>query len=123
MAAGGRDADVREERTWHENLGCIGSVKFYLSLENEQTCGVRSWKINWKETSDFFHCLFLFPTFYRISEYSHGDEIRPDKTLMVPLSNLSNTNLCMLVSIPSARALCFSVINLKWCFYGNNVKL
>lgn len=99
MAAGGRDADVREERTWHENLGCIGEV---LSLTGERADSW-SWKISWKELSDFSRRLFLFPTFYRISDYSHGQ----DEILMVLMGNLSNTNLCMLVCIPSTRALCF----------------
>lgn len=96
MAARGWDAEVREERTWHENLGYIGR---------------RSLVSQWRET------------FYRISKYSLRDEIRRDETLMVPFGNLSNTNLCMLVCILSASALCFSIICLKWCFCGNNLKL
>lgn len=70
MAAGGWDADVRGENLAQKS-GLYWSVKFYLSLEDdEHTSGVWSWKINEKEMSDFFHCLFLFATFCRISEYS-----------------------------------------------------
>lgn len=60
-------------------------------------------------------------TFYRICEYSRGDEIRQDEMLTVPFGNLSNANLCTLVSIFSASVICFSVINLKVSFYGDNL--
>lgn len=91
-------------------------MKFGLSVEeDEQTVGLQFiWLVFF-----FFTCL----TFYGTSEYSHGDEIRRDETLMVPFGNLSNTNLCMLVCILSASALCFSVICLKLCFCGYNLKL
>lgn len=51
-----------------------------------------------KPATNHSHWLvFIFLTFYRISKYSHGAEIRQNETFMVPLGNLSNTDLFMLV--------------------------
>lgn len=80
-----------EERIWLEKSG------FYLSLEDDElTSRLWSWKINSKQitplTGLFFFFFFTCMTFYRISEYSHGDEIRQDEALIVPLGNLGNSN-------------------------------